>query len=102
MHLSLRSECHFPMGLPVATYLGYKYFNRKMMFLLVRILSILFFLLFSITYYFSISGYAQLYMNYITEVSQTVEYEKTFRQGPHTCRAHVAVKYRIPVNVCDV
>ena len=90
------------MGLPVATYLGYKYFNRKMMFLLVRILSILFFLLFSITYYFSISGYAQLNMNYITEVNQTVEYEKTFRQGTHTCRARVAVKYRIPVNVRDV
>ena len=63
------------------------------MFLLVRILSVLLFLLFSFTYYFSISGYAQLNMNYITGVSQIVEYENTFRQVTHTCRAHVAVKY---------
>ena len=41
-------------------------------------------------------------MNYITGVSQIVEYEKTFRQGTHTCRARVAAKYRIPVNVRDV
>ena len=73
-----------------------------MIFLLVRILSVLFFLLYSFTYFYSISVYAQINMNYITGVSQIVEYVNTFRQGTHTCRARVAVKYRIPVNVHDV
>ena len=41
-------------------------------------------------------------MNYITGVSQIVEDENTFRQGTHTCRVRVAVKYRMPVNVRDV
>ena len=73
-----------------------------MIFLLVRILSVLVFILSSFTYYFSISGYSQLNMKYITGVSQIVEYEKTVRQSINTCRARVAVKYRIPVSVHDV
>ena len=47
-----------------------------MIFLLVRILSVPFFLLSSFTYNFSISGYLQLNMKYITGVSQIVEYER--------------------------
>ena len=40
-------------------------------------------------------------MNYNTGVSQIVEYEKIVRQSMHTCRARVAVNYRIPVSVHD-
>ena len=40
-------------------------------------------------------------MNYNTGVSQIVEYEKIVRQSMHTCRARVAVKYRISVSVHD-
>ena len=70
-----------------------------MIFLLVRILSVLSFLLSSLTYNFSISGYLQLNMTYITGVSQTAEYEEMVRQTMYTCGAHVAVRFgiRIPV-----
>ena len=91
------------MGLPVATYLGYKILQPENDISSGKdTFCSLFPSFFSFTYYFSISGYAQIIMNYITGVSQIVEYEKTFRQGTHTCRARVAAKYRIPVNVRDV
>ena len=70
-----------------------------MIFLLVRILSVLSFLLSSFTYNFSISGYLLLNMPYITGVSQTVEYEEMVRQTMYTCGAHVAVGFGIGIPV---
>ena len=70
-----------------------------MIFLLVRILSVLSFLLSSLTYKFSISGYLQLNMTYITGVSQTVEYEEMVRQTMYTCGAHMAVRFEIGIPV---
>ena len=72
-----------------------------MIFLLVRILSVLSFLLSSFTYNFSISGYLLLNMPYITGVSQTVEYEEMVRQTMYTCGAHVAVRFGIGLPVSD-
>ena len=77
----------------------YKYVNRKKILLLVRILSVLFFLLSSFTYNYSISVYLQLNFTYTTGVSQTIEYEEMVRQTMYTCRAHVAVKFGIGVPV---
>ena len=70
-----------------------------MIFLLVRILSVLSFLLSFLTYNFSISGYLLLNMPYITGVSQTVEYEEMVRQTMYTCGAHVAVRFGIGIPV---
>ena len=72
-----------------------------MIFLLVRILSVLFFLLTSFTYNFSISGYLQLIMTYITGICQIVENEEMVRQTMYTCGAHAKVRFGIgiPVNV---
>ena len=89
------------MGLPVSTCLGYTILQPENDISSGKDTSVLFFRLSSFTYYFSVSGYSQLNMNYITGVSQIVEYEKTVRQSINTCRARVAVKYRIPVSVHD-
>ena len=87
------------MGLPVYTYLGYKILQPENDISSGKDTSVLFFLLSYFTYFFSISGYSQLNMNHITGASQIVEYEKIVRQSMPTCRARVAVKYRIPVKV---
>ena len=87
------------MGLPVAFYLGYKILQPENDISSGKDNFCSLFPFFSFTYFFSISGYAQINLNYITGVSQIVEYENTFRQGTHACRARVAVNYRIPVNV---
>ena len=56
----LCSQCHFPMGLPVSTYLGYKILQPENDISSGKDTSVLFFFLSSFTYYFSISGYSQL------------------------------------------
>ena len=77
--LCLCSQCHFPVGLPVSTYLRYKIFQSENDISSGKDTLCSLFPSFFFTYYFPISGYSQLNMNYITGVSQKVEYEKTIR-----------------------